>query len=72
MKLNVLKSTKSTNIILALLATVALAGWKKDYSIGNMVVCFVVASIILIAIDLVDGWTRRQAQRKMAKKQRAL
>lgn len=65
MNLGPLKEPKMMNIVLAIVATLVIAFIKKDFGIGNLVLCFVVAYLLLYFIDFLDRFMKKRLEKKM-------
>lgn len=68
MKLSLSKSTKVTNFLLAAVATLAIAGFKKDFGIMNLLLCFFVAFFLLFMIDVFHKFANKKLNKKLMDK----
>ncbi len=67
MKLN-LKNPMIGNIVMAAVGTAALAGFKKQFGIGDLVMAFSIILFILYFIDVFGKFTSFKAEKNAAKR----
>lgn len=71
MKLGALKTTKFTNIIMAAVATLAIAGYQKELGFMNLALTFMVAFFLLSLVDIFKKFADTKLSKKLVQKGRS-